>query len=98
MIAWYHYLFFALILLALLGTVVYSYRYRVQKDPVRRGLLAARMNLCMGAMLILFALVQFLLFEVSKVRVVLGVLFLLLGFFNLFAGLRNHSFYSSRKA
>jgi len=55
------------------------------------------MNIAMGVMLILLALIQMLLFAGSTLRVIVGAVFLLLGLFNLFAGLRNHSVYRSLK-
>jgi hypothetical protein len=48
----------------------------------------------MGLMLILIAPVQMLIFTGSSVRVVVGAVFCLLGLFNLFAGLRNHSHFT----
>ncbi|OUM96140.1 MAG: hypothetical protein A9Z00_07335 [Thermobacillus sp. ZCTH02-B1] len=84
--------------LATLGaTVYYSLRYRRSADPKTRGILQARMNIVMGVMLILLALIQMLLFPGSTVRVIIGTVFLLLGLFNLFAGLRNHSVFRSMK-
>jgi uncharacterized membrane protein len=76
------------------GSVYFSYRSRRTADPKRRGLYAARMNICMGLMLLFIALIQMLLFSGSTLRVIVGALFMLLGLFNLFAGLRNHAYYS----
>lgn len=81
----------------LAATVYYSLRYRRTADPKTRGILQARMNIVMGIMLILLALIQMLLFTGSTVRVIIGAVFLLLGLFNLFAGLRNHGAYRSMK-
>jgi hypothetical protein len=52
------------------------------------------MNMSMGFMLIFISLIQMFLFSGSTLRVVIGALFFLLGLFNLFAGLRNHSHYT----
>jgi len=81
----------------LAATVYYSLRYRRSEDRKTRGMLSARMNIAMGVMLILLALIQMLLFAGSTLRVIVGAVFLLLGLFNLFAGLRNHSVYRSLK-
>jgi uncharacterized membrane protein len=79
----------------LAATVYYSLKYRRSADPKTRGILQARMNIVMGVMLILLALIQMLLFSGSTVRVIVGAVFLLLGLFNLFAGLRNQSVFRS---
>jgi len=52
------------------------------------------MNISMGTMMLAIALIQIALFEPSTVRVIVGVVFLLIGLFNLFAGVRNHSIFS----
>lgn len=85
------------ILISLIATVYYSLRYRRSVDAVLRGLFAARMNIVMGITLILLALIQMLLFAGSTLRVIIGALFMLLGLFNLFAGLRNHGIYRALK-
>ncbi|HZG76737.1 MAG TPA: YtpI family protein [Paenibacillus sp.] len=88
------YVFYAAIALSCVLSVVFSFRSRRATDPRTRGLNAARMNLSMGALLVLAALVQIVLFEPDTVRIIVGALFLLLGLFNLFAGLRNHGRFS----
>jgi len=87
------YVFYAGIMLALVSWVVFSYRAKRSTDPKVRGLNAARVNLSMGALLVLASIVQFALFEPDTVRIIVGAVFLLLGLFNLFAGFRNHAFY-----
>ncbi|WP_255570502.1 YtpI family protein [Cohnella sp. CFH 77786] len=83
-----------LIALSSLSSVVFSVRSRRQADARLRGLYAARMNVSMGLMLIFIALIQMFLFSGSTVRVIVGALFLLIGLFNLFAGVRNHAYFS----
>lgn len=83
----------AVIVLTLFGSVYYSFKYRGQTSPRLRGLYAAKMNMCMGIMLLAIALVQMLLFSGSSIRVVIGVVLMLIGLFNLFAGIRNNSYY-----
>ena len=87
----------AVILLSLLSTVFYSFRSRTQKDAYLRGLLAAKMNISMGFMLVAMALLQIFLFEANTIRTILGIIFLLLGLFNFFSGVRNHMHYRSLK-
>lgn len=84
----------ALIVLTSVLSVVFSIRSRRSADGKQRGLNAARMNVCMGLMLILIAVIQMFMFSGSTVRVVVGALFFLIGLFNLFAGIRNHAAFS----
>ncbi|XEC96458.1 YtpI family protein [Paenibacillus tarimensis] len=85
------------IIAMLLLTVFFSMKSRRSRDVKFRGLNAARMNICMGVMLVLLSLIQMVMFSGSSVRVIVGSLFLVLGLFNLFAGLRNHSIYGTMK-
>ncbi|WP_420888798.1 YtpI family protein [Cohnella candidum] len=84
----------ALIILTSLSSVFFSVRSRRSANGRLRGLYAARMNVSMGLMLLFIALIQMTLFSGSTVRVIVGALFFLVGLFNLFAGLRNHSHFS----
>jgi len=82
---------------SLFGSVYFSIRYRRQQSRKARGIDAARMNMSMGVMLISISFIQLFLFTGSSVRVVVGAVMLLLGLFNLFAGIRNHGVYSRLK-
>ena len=86
----------AFIVIMLILSMYYSIRYRRQKDPLLRGLYAARMNICMGIMLLAIAVTQLFFFTDSAVRRAFGTVCVLLGCFNLFAGLRNHRRFQSR--
>ncbi|MDF2724887.1 MAG: hypothetical protein K0Q59_4562 [Paenibacillus sp.] len=90
---------FLLVLFAcsLFGSIVFSVRYRRQISRKARGIDASRMNMCMGAMLISIAIIQLFLFTGSTVRVIIGAVMLLLGLFNLFAGMRNYSLFNRIK-
>jgi hypothetical protein len=55
------------------------------------------MNISMGLMLISISVIQLFLFTGSSVRVVVGAVMLLLGLFNLFAGIRNYGIYNRIK-
>ncbi|GBF73991.1 hypothetical protein PA598K_02319 [Paenibacillus sp. 598K] len=90
-------LFIAGIIASLLSSVFFSLRARRSAEPVQRGLYTARMNISMGLMLLLMAGIQMVMFAGDTVRVIVGSIFLLLGLFNLFAGLRNHRHYSTTK-
>lgn len=86
-----------MILCAILS-VVYSFRFRRATDLAKRGLHQAHMNISMGIMLIDIALIQVLLFEANWLRAIIGAIFLLMGLFNLFAGIRNRRIYSNIQA
>lgn len=55
------------------------------------------MNIFMGVMLIILALIQMFMFSGSTLRVVIGAVFMVLGAFNIFAGIRNHGLYARQK-
>jgi ABC-type spermidine/putrescine transport system permease subunit II len=80
-----------LIFVPLILSVYYSFKSRRSQDPKLRGIYSARMNMAMGAMLIVIAVSQLFFFTDSNMRRVFGTICLLLGLFNLFAGLRNYS-------
>ncbi|GMK46948.1 MULTISPECIES: YtpI family protein [Paenibacillus] len=81
------------IMITLALTVFFSFRSRRSTDTRARGLHASRMNISMGFMLMFIAGVQLFLSGTSTARIVIGAIFLVIGFFNLFAGLRNHSIF-----
>ncbi|MDB5055921.1 MAG: hypothetical protein JWM44_3971 [Bacilli bacterium] len=85
------------IILSLCFSIFYSYRQRTQTDAIKKGILAAKMNISMGSMLVFMALLQIFLFEANSARTILGILFLLLGLFNLFSGFRNYIHFHSFK-
>lgn len=85
-------IFFTLVLSA-----IFSFKSRRSADARIRGIFAARMNVSMGIMLLLIAAVQLFMSGESTLRIVIGAVFMLLGVFNLFAGLRNLSAYRVMK-
>jgi len=93
----FQYILSASIIITLGLSVFYALRYRRQSDPIKRGLLAARMNICMGLMLILFSISQLFFFTDTAVRRIIGTIFMLVGLFNLYSGLRNHAAFSKNK-
>jgi len=82
---------FLLIVLTLALSIYFSFRFRRERDPKQRGLYSARLNICMGIMLVLIAVTQLFFFSDTAFRRIFGTICLLLGLFNLFAGIRNHS-------
>lgn len=81
---------FSVICLLLGLSVYFSFRSRRETDAARRGLFSARMNICMGLMLVLIAITQIFFFSESSFRRIFGTVLILLGVFNVFAGIRNH--------
>jgi len=70
-------------------SVFYSFRYRRATDPAVRGLNQAKTNINMGITLIALSLILILTYEANWLRSIIGAIFLLMGLFNLFAGIRN---------
>lgn len=93
----YLYAFYAFLFATLGLSIYYSFAARKEKEPTAKGIKTARMNISMGLMLVGISLNQWLGYDYSTRRLIVGMVFLLLGLFNLFAGLRNHSIYSSRR-
>lgn len=89
------YVLYPAILITLALSVYFSWKSRRSPDMQTRGMNAARTNISMGFMLIFFASVLLFLSEDSTLRIVIGGLFIALGVFNLFAGLKNLSVYRS---
>jgi len=88
---------FALIIITLLISVYCSFRYRRATDPKVRGLWSSRMNIMMGVMLVIIAITQLFFFTDSVIRRTFGIVCILLGLFNLFAGIRNYGYFSRSK-
>ncbi|WP_168122784.1 YtpI family protein [Paenibacillus sp. HB172176] len=86
-------LLFPLTVITLTLSALFSLRSRRAADQRTKGINSARMNISMGAMLIFLALIQLFLSDQSTLRIVIGALFIVIGVFNLFAGLRNLSMY-----
>jgi hypothetical protein len=90
----FHYFIYFLFIASLAFTVFFSIAYRRQQNTKKRGLFSSRMNISMGFMLLMIALIQIILFTGSSVRVIFGAVCLVLGLFNMFAGIRNHGMFS----
>lgn len=84
-------------IIAAAASFFFSTKSRRATTIKSRGIYGARTNICMGLMLVIIALIQLMLFEGSTVRMIVGTVFLLLGLFNLFAGIRNHAAFSRMK-
>ncbi|URN92829.1 MAG: YtpI family protein [Candidatus Pristimantibacillus lignocellulolyticus] len=86
------------IFLSVLFAIYYSVKARQAKEPIKKGILGGKLNISMGIMLIFISFVQLFLSNESTLRIVLGAIFLVLGIFNLFAGLRNLSYFKRKAA
>ncbi|CAM4440065.1 MAG: YtpI family protein [Paenibacillus macerans] len=98
MIQTIQYILYAVLIIACVCSVFFSFKSRRSLDPKVRGLSAAKTNISMGVTLIILALIQMFMFSGSSLRVVIGALFMVLGAFNIFAGIRNHGIFSRQKA
>ncbi|MWV44026.1 hypothetical protein GRF59_10310 [Paenibacillus sp. HJL G12] len=92
------YLLFALLVIACICAALYSNRSRRAKDARERGLYGAVTNIFMGIMLVVLALIFMFIFRGSTVAVVIEAVFLVLGAFNIFAGIRNRGYYRRMKS
>ncbi|MCM3747968.1 YtpI family protein [Paenibacillus pasadenensis] len=90
-VVWLQWILIAGIIASSVFSVINSFRSRRSKDANQRALYAAKMNISMGVMLILIAFIQMFVYTGSTLRVIVGAVFMLLGLFNIFAGIRNRS-------
>ncbi|MCA1291695.1 YtpI family protein [Paenibacillus sp. alder61] len=90
------YILYACLIVSSVCSIFFSIKSRRSLDARIRGIAQAKSNISMGTMLIMLALIQMLIFSGSTVRVVVGALFMVLGAFNIFAGIRNHGIFSRR--
>ncbi|WP_036709976.1 YtpI family protein [Paenibacillus pinihumi] len=90
-------LLFAGVVITLCLTTYFSYKARRSQEARVRGLNTARMNISMGTMLVMLSLIQMVMFSGSTVRMIVGAVFLVLGLFNLFAGIRNRTLFLTMK-
>jgi hypothetical protein len=88
---------FILVLIALGYSIYFSVKYRRQTDPIARGLYQSKQNIAMGFTLVLLAIYPLYLIQGTNLALIIGILFLLIGLFNLFAGIRNQAVYRSKQ-
>ncbi|WP_426249357.1 YtpI family protein [Paenibacillus pabuli] len=88
------YALIAIFALAMVCSALNSIRSRRTTNPVLVGLYRSWTNIWMGGMLIILALILMFVFTGSTLSVVVEALFLIMGAYNLFAGLRNRSYYA----
>ncbi|WP_440118316.1 YtpI family protein [Paenibacillus sp. QZ-Y1] len=88
------YVLIAIFALAMVCSALNSIRSRRTTDAATAGLYRSWTNIWMGGMLIILALILMFVFTGSTLSVVVEALFLIMGAYNLFAGLRNRSYYA----
>lgn len=92
------YILFILLVITCIASAYYSIRSHRSSNSTERGRYGATTNILMGIMLILISVVFMFIFRGSTPSVIVEALFLVLGAFNIFAGLRNRKYYASQKA
>ncbi|GGF85871.1 hypothetical protein GCM10010912_33970 [Paenibacillus albidus] len=88
------YLLFVLLVVFVIGAAVFSLSSRRAADPAVKGRKRSVMNVMQGAMLVTLALMSMFLFRGSTVSIIVEALFLVIGIFNIFSGLRSYGYYN----
>ena len=88
------YVLFLLLVVCTIGAAWFSLSSRRAQDPLDQGLKRALMNILLGMMLVTLALMAMFLFPGSTVNIIVETVFLVIGAFNLFSGLRSYGYYS----
>ncbi|MNP27147.1 hypothetical protein D3C76_1200380 [compost metagenome] len=96
MITLIKYILFILLIITCIASAYYSIRSHRSSDSNVRGLYGAITNILMGIMLITMAVVFMFIFQGSTPSIIVEALFLVLGAFNIFAGIRNRKHYAYR--
>ncbi|MCM3131587.1 YtpI family protein [Paenibacillus polysaccharolyticus] len=93
----FKYILIALFAIAMICSALNSIRSRRTTDQHVAGLYRSWTNIWMGCMLIILALILMFVFTGSTLSVIVEALFLIMGAYNVFAGIRNRSYYARRK-
>lgn len=93
----FKYILIALFAIAMICSAMNSIRSRRTTDQHVAGLYRSWTNIWMGCMLIILALILMFVFTGSTLSVIVEALFLIMGAYNVFAGLRNRSYYARLK-
>ncbi|WP_379135860.1 YtpI family protein [Paenibacillus sp. sgz500958] len=92
------YLLFILLVIFVISAALFSIAARRTPDPLDKGLKRSALNILMGAMLVTLALMSMFLFHGSTLSVIIEAVFILMGLFNMFSGLRSRSYYLRMKS
>ncbi|MNW13703.1 hypothetical protein D3C71_2117280 [compost metagenome] len=76
------------------SAAVFSFSSRRAADPQEKGRRRSIMNILLGAMLVTLSLMSMFLFRGSTISIIVEALFLVIGAFNIFSGLRSYGYYS----
>lgn len=93
-----NYALYAVFVISCVAAALYSINARRKPDPLDRGIFLASMNISMGVMLVTLSFIAMLLFSGSTPAIIVEAIFMVMGAFNIFAGLRSRSFYSRQKS
>lgn len=93
----FKYVLIALFAIVMICSALNSIRSRRTPDPHLAGLYRSWTNIWMGSMLILLALILMFVYSGSTLSVIVEALFLVMGAYNVFAGIRNRSYYARIK-
>lgn len=94
MVMFIKYLLFILLVVFVIGAAVYSISSRRAANPQDKGLKRSIMNVMLGAMLVTLSLMSMFLFRGSTVNIIVEAIFLVIGAFNIFSGLRSYGYYN----
>ncbi|AOZ93859.1 YtpI family protein [Paenibacillus crassostreae] len=92
------YILLILLVITCISAAYYSIRSHRSNNPIDRGLYGSITNIFMGIMLIMIAITFMFIFHGSTPSIIVEALFLVLGAFNIFAGLRNRKHYTYQKS
>lgn len=88
------YALFVLLVVFMIGAAYYSFSSRKAQDSLDKGKKRAVMNVLLGAMLVTLSLMAMFIFRGSTVNIMVEAVFLLIGAFNIFSGLRSYGLYN----
>ncbi|NMO95503.1 YtpI family protein [Paenibacillus lemnae] len=86
------YVLIALLAISTLAAARNSIYARRKKDPLDRGMHRASTNIWMGVMLVVLSVLAMFMFSGSTLAVIVEAIFMVLGAFNIFAGIRSRSY------
>ncbi len=92
------YILFAVLVISCIAAALFSFRARRMPNPLDRGIFLGMMNISMGTMLVALSFIAMLMFRGSTPAVIVEAVFIVLGAFNIFAGIRNTTYYSRQKS
>ncbi|KGE16277.1 YtpI family protein [Paenibacillus wynnii] len=92
------YLLFILLAVFSINAAIFSIASRRAVDPLVKGQKRSIMNVLMGAMLVDLALMAMFLFHGSTLGIVVEAIFIIIGLFNIFSGLRSNGYYNRIKS